>query len=399
MGRPMRSSATKNSEQAGDRRGRWPGARRWLTLAVAVVSTLVLFWINVPGEDVTEYWQTGSSGKYAFTATLGVDWEHGWPTVYLRRGSLFFGRWALIRDVTEFRPWALLLDLGVALLIAGGGTSIMALWLRHMKTLWQFRLSTVLASFVVVALVLGWWRSMTVGMLAEQPLVKEIWALGGEVRCTFVGPVWLRKLVGRDRLRSMHRVSGVSLRAKELIWSSSDTVSEPIQADLRKLSSFTYCENLTLALPQVTNDDLSTIAAMPRLRTLSLSGTQIHDAGLCELRPLVHLTYLGVANSAITDRGLLNLLDMKDLESVDLQETRISDEGLKTLGKLSNLKELNLMKTAVTDAGLRELVGLRQLHHISARGTRVTRQGVRQFQAIRPDVEIYCQQPNAGEGG
>ena len=52
-----------------------------------------------------------------------VDYEHGWPLVFLRRSSPEIGRWSLTRHVTEFDFRALACDTGIFLLGRKGDKS------------------------------------------------------------------------------------------------------------------------------------------------------------------------------------------------------------------------------------------------------------------------------------
>jgi len=122
--------------------------------AVAILSALALLWIVVPGEAVKERRNYGHGPAGGGSSVAWVDYEHGWPLVFLRRSSPEIGRWSLTRHVTEFDFRALACDTGIFLLIVALLAGASFVWTRRMKSPWQFSLSSVFVGFVAVALAL-----------------------------------------------------------------------------------------------------------------------------------------------------------------------------------------------------------------------------------------------------
>jgi hypothetical protein len=117
--------------------------------------------------------------------------------------------------------------------------------------------------------------------------------------------------------------------------------------------------NLRLA-----NDDLATIAALPKLRTLHIGYNQfLTSACLKRLKKATSLRSLSVPWGT-TDAGLSELKQLKGLESLSLPHSRITDAGIAHLKELESLTELNLCGTDVTGVALTQLHGLKKLRSL-----------------------------------
>ena len=108
--------------------------------AVAILSALALLWIVMPGE-AKECRNYGHGPGGGGSSVAWVDYEHGWPLVFLRRSSPEIGRWSLTRHVTEFDFRALACDTGIFLLIVALLAGASFVWTRRRKSPWQFSLS------------------------------------------------------------------------------------------------------------------------------------------------------------------------------------------------------------------------------------------------------------------
>ncbi|KAM4606665.1 uncharacterized protein ACJ7VT_016834 [Polymixia lowei] len=146
---------------------------------------------------------------------------------------------------------------------------------------------------------------------------------------------------------------------------------------------------------QVTDQGVSQLASMTRLKKLSLSNTQVSDAGLPPLRSLQELQELCLDRTAVTSRGVAalitclphlqvlglastqvgdtvvrrGLVHCAQLLKLNLSRTRITDHGLKFL-KHMHLAQVNLDGTAVTLAGIASLISLTHISSIRASNTR-----------------------------
>lgn len=365
-----------------------------VSLVVAMLSALALLWIVVPGEAVKEWRNEGFGPTGGGSSLAWVDYEHGWPFVYLRRSSPEIGRWSFTHHVTEFDIWALVCDAGISLLAVAllAGASVM--WMRRTKSPRQFSLSSVFAGFVFVALALGWWRWMATARHDEQALIARIEAIGGTVETGFVGPAWLRKLVGRDGLQSTHRAVGVRLFLDEYDHErlAEGGGKDQVRAMIREIPSFTYCKGVELVVPGedrlVTDEEVAAIAGMKRLQVLNLAGSNMTDRGLRSIAPLAHLTLLHIADTQVSDAGMKCISILEGLEELNVGGTKITDQGLKAAGKLRKLRFLNVNRTRVTDEGLKHLAGLTALENVEACDTGITERGAEQFKATVRGVSI-----------
>jgi hypothetical protein len=101
----------------------------------------------------------------------------------------------------------------------------------------------------------------------------------------------------------------------------------------------------------VTDEGLSHLARLPRLRHLNLAGTAITDGGLKVLRRLPTLESIVLTGTRVTDAGMTNLAACENLQAVDLSWTRTGDGAIRAL---AGKRKLGIFRSGnnVTDAGL-----------------------------------------------
>lgn len=90
----------------------------------------------------------------------------------------------------------------------------------------------------------------------------------------------------------------------------------------------------------------------------------------------------------VGDNDLASLAQLPKLQNLFLGRTRTSDAGLEHLAALSELKTLSLNGTQVTDAGLQSLTGLKNLKMLNLQETRVTVAGAKRLRQTLPDLTI-----------
>ena len=111
---------------------------------------------------------------------------------------------------------------------------------------------------------------------------------------------------------------------------------------LRFLSSLTDLTELTLISCRFQTDDLTIIAALPKLERLTLSDCSLSTvAGLDKAQNLV---YLNLANNTI--RNLEPLAALMKLQEIDLQHNALT--GLNALSTLTNLQTLDVSYNSLT---------------------------------------------------
>lgn len=172
--------------------------------------------------------------------------------------------------------------------------------------------------------------------------------------------------------------------------------------DLSALGSLTSLEELVLSEMTLSEADLKTIAALPKLRSLTmvqcslsgisplsgatgltylnLGGNTIRD--LTALEQLTKLSQLYLTHNAVTD--LTSLSKLENLEVLDLSYNSIATPA--PLSGCIKLKELDLSNNALTD--LNGLSGLTSLETLSVAFTGLTDVGVLALNTSLTDLDI-----------
>lgn len=128
---------------------------------------------------------------------------------------------------------------------------------------------------------------------------------------------------------------------------------------------------------QVTDQGVSQLSAMIRLKKLSLSNTQVTDAGLPSLRGLLELQELCLDRTAVTSRGVAQLITfLPHLQVLGLASTQVGDTVVRRgLIRCNQLLKLNLSRTRITDHGLKFLKHM-HLAQVNLDGTGVSPMGI-----------------------
>ena len=92
-------------------------------------------------------------------------------------------------------------------------------------------------------------------------------------------------------------------------------------------------------------EDLASVK--DQLIWLKLENRSVNDATLKAVKRCTNLIRLSLNNTQITDKGLENLRGMDELQSLSLVGTKVSAKGLARLSNLKNLKFIYLYKTDV----------------------------------------------------
>lgn len=128
---------------------------------------------------------------------------------------------------------------------------------------------------------------------------------------------------------------------------------------------------------QVTDQGVSQLSTMIRLKKLSLSNTQVTDAGLPSLRGLLALQELCLDRTAVTSRGVAQLITfLPHLQVLGLASTQVGDTVVRRgLIRCNQLVKLNLSRTRITDHGLKFLKNM-HLAQVNLDGTGVSPTGI-----------------------
>ncbi len=146
----------------------------------------------------------------------------------------------------------------------------------------------------------------------------------------------------------------------------------------------------TLALPTWTTDDgLSNVTGLTRLRTLNAPNCRITNNGMAYIARLTDLRSLVLTGANISDTGIQNLGSLTNLEILNLSNTGITDAGTATIGNLATLKKLFLNRTKITDESIPHIVKLQGLRRLDVTGTQITASGRQQIAGKIPGITIH----------
>jgi hypothetical protein len=268
-------------------------------------------------------------------------------------------------------------------------------------------LRTALLLMTLLAIWLGWIAQRA---HRQAKAVRAIEKLGGVVQYDFhlmrdpedgteiyvpkrmpPTPPWLHETIGLDFFYSVH-----------LVAFSLDEGSEQLSnADLATLAAFPRLRQLVLRnCPSITSEGLGHLATLRDMRGLWLqSCPRITDEGMLYVAQLRELRELGLGDTSITDRGLAHIADLQYVRRLNVSNTPITDEGLVHLRNYQHLAQLalrnckidgrglvhirhlpvfslRLVETDVTDANLKHVGAMKKLHDLSISGPFISDAGL-----------------------
>ena len=178
---------------------------------VAGVVLLILIFCNLPGQEVAVL-RFGDLPPVV--ADIGIDTrlEHGWPLTFLSRKSVIFRTaygpgltigdcFQLWKEVEKFRPAALAVNAGIAIILAIGLGVGFEAWRRARNRLFQVHLRDLLALVLVVSVVGAWFLNQRQQYAEQQELLGPLRAEEPQpiyLADTYEkrGITWLRLLAG-----------------------------------------------------------------------------------------------------------------------------------------------------------------------------------------------------------
>ena len=134
----------------------------------------------------------------------------------------------------------------------------------------------------------------------------------------------------------------------------------------------------------VDDTSLYYLSQLPSLTDLELSGTQVAGPGLRHFANRSNLRRLYLAETLITDDALKYLQSLPALERLDLRGTRVTNSGLDHLRRLPALRYLVLSDTKIDDRGLVQLQQMKQLQQLYISQTGITVEG---YQRLRTTLK------------
>jgi len=137
------------------------------------------------------------------------------------------------------------------------------------------------------------------------------------------------------------------------------------------LENMKRLKDLSLGFTRISDRGIEHIARLPLVK-LNLIETRITDRGLSGIARIRSLAVLSVASTGVTDRGMIYLKDLENLRDLNLSNTRITDRGIATLAPaLKNLTSLNIGNTFVSKNCLPCLASMRGLESLIIDGTEI----------------------------
>lgn len=148
----------------------------------------------------------------------------------------------------------------------------------------------------------------------------------------------------------------------ELVWENNDPSKAVVQVHLSR--------------DKVTDADLLTLSAFPRVRVLSLAQTAVTEEGIAGLASLKSLRVLGLSGGIVTDAFLHRLADLEQVEEVEVGDTAVTCAGWAELARMKNLRQLTLLSRHVSDADFPALAKLHQIHSLLLKRATITGEGL-----------------------
>ncbi|MCI4391501.1 hypothetical protein PGIGA_G00135280 [Pangasianodon gigas] len=158
-------------------------------------------------------------------------------------------------------------------------------------------------------------------------------------------------------------------------------------AGLFFLCAHTLLSELDLSdYTHISDQGITHLGKLTRLKKLSLSNTPLTDAGLSALSTLTLLMDVCLNRTAVTSRGVTEFITrLPYLQVLGLSCTQVGDSVLKALIRCTELIKLNLSKTRITDRGLKFLHGMK-LSQVNLDSTGVTAGGVANLISASPHL-------------
>jgi hypothetical protein len=140
--------------------------------------------------------------------------------------------------------------------------------------------------------------------------------------------------------------------------------------------------------PRFTDDVMTYLTELRKLRGLDLGYSEITDQGMQHVQSLSELRWIYLYGTKVTDEGLKYLHCFTNLETLVLADDNFSDRCLEHSAKLPNLKLLNLNGCRITDDAIPLLQQHAALERLMLYDTHVSPQGLAELKRALPDCKI-----------
>ena len=265
-------------------------------------------------------------------------YEHGWPQTYAHRTGDNLSAWSLTSDVSSFDGGALAIDASISVSAVIALLAVLEFLRRQRGSLTRWYLRDLLTGISLVAAGLCWWNYNKRQWAIEQQAIAAL-PDGACLVSPLARPVWLSRIVGRERLFIFDRVTWLSWRD-----------------DVDDRTILSLAENIGL---------------LSSLEGMTFYGTLISDVGLSAALESTAPPSIDLPDAAVTGVGLA-VLPAGSLRSLFASGSKFSDAGMAAIADQTKLEQLNLPRTGVTDAGVRHLLRMRRLRFLDLRDTQIT---------------------------
>lgn len=286
--------------------------------------------------------------------------EHGWPSAYLARGTIeehdsgdpsawpevmqqitwcYAYNWPLTADDWVFRPWALMLDASIAMVLVVSMGCLTQWRVQKRGGLLKFNLVDLLVGLTILGVGLGYYtyhRRISAHEyipVSINPSSAPAWLFDGYGDGTlrplpgYVGPVWLWKLFGSGTyLGDFYHNTSV------LIWPD-----ENWQEFYDLLPTFPYLTNITIrkGLP---------LDAVDQLRKCD----QLETLVLPRFKPGGPTVVEGTSDPLFQVEHLPRLRDL-GLKTILLPGTLINVQHIESVAEFPGLEKIQLLGTSITE--------------------------------------------------
>ncbi|HEY2840924.1 MAG TPA: hypothetical protein VGJ26_17335 [Pirellulales bacterium] len=378
----------------------------WVLLLPVAVALVLLMTPGAPGDYLT-------SDGYAIHFSQSYPredsgfWVHGWPWQYLERrakqttfGELRDPAWLNPRAwwgsdaVREWNIGALCGNVAVAF----GITLIVAAGLewrrRRHSAILQFSIVELGCATAAVAVALAWWSSPVKEWRDEADSIAATRASGHDFRGNYLGPHWVRRLIGAELTKRWERVQYASLRGYDFRDASNHITAFKHLACV----GINECRGVEVLADW--------ISSLPEFEELYVETSDTSNEDLDVLLRTGKVSILEVRCQQVTDAGFANVAISKNLGHFIVRDASVSDQTLIQLGKLPNLKGLGLeyfrdspVNVAISDPGVSYLSGASQLFRVDFSGAPITDEAVRSLAPCKELVQLYIERTRISGSG
>ena len=392
-------SSSESARQLLKRPWYWLYMSTWVLLLPMVAALVLLMAPGVPAGYLTsEGYAIHFSRSYPQT-DLG-SWYHGWPWQFLKRDA---NRPALValRDPAwlnasawwgndEVREWdfaALSSDIVVAIVITLGVAACLEWRRRRHSWFLQFSIVELGCAIGAVAVFLALWCSPVSEWQDELEAIAATHASDHDFRGNYLGPQWLRRIIGKDLTRRCERVQYVSLDRYDF------------QDASNRITAFKHLVCVDINNCSGVKVLVEWINCLPAFEDLYVKTDGADDEELDALFRTGKVTHLEIRSPTITDASFANVLVSKGLKHVEVRDASISDQSLIQVSKLPHLSGVAfenggtaMQSVAISDAGIAHLSNARHLFRAGFSGTRITDDGIRSLAPCKELLQLYLRE-------